>query len=82
MTKSPMLEEHESLYLAKVLIEEHGELAADHARRQAEQLLREANVEGGAAWLRVARAVDMLLDGQIEGWVEGRPIGRGAGTLH
>ncbi len=82
MTKSPMLKEHESLYLAKVLIEEHGELAAEHAKRQAERFLREADVEGGAAWMRVARAIDMLLDGQIEDRVDGRLSGRGAGTLH
>jgi len=65
-----MLKEHESLYLAKMLIEEHGYLASDHAKRQAQQLLRDADVEGGAAWMRVARAVDMLLEGE------------GSGTLH
>jgi hypothetical protein len=70
MVKSHMLKEHESLYLAKMLIEEHGDLASDHAKRQAQQLLRDADVEGGAAWMRVARAVDMLLEGQ------------GSGTLH
>jgi hypothetical protein len=70
MVKLQMRKEHQSLYLAKMLIEEHGDLASEHAKRQAQRLIGEADVEGGAAWMRIARAVDMLLDGQ------------GSGTLH
>lgn len=70
MKKSEMLDDHESLYLAKMLIEEHGDRAACHARSNADRLMRVEDVEGGESWMRIADAVELLLKTED------------AGTLH
>ena len=67
MTKSRILGDHESLHLAKMLIEEHGPLAAHHARSNADRLLRVEDVEGGESWMRIAQAVDLLLETEHSG---------------
>ena len=61
MQKNEIISEQESWRLAKMLIEEHGENALRHARKNAEKLLFGHDIQGGAAWIRVARAVNMLL---------------------
>ena len=70
MKKSEMLGDHESVYLAKMLIEEHGDRAACHARSNADLLMRVEDVEGGESWMRIAHAVELLLNTED------------AGTLH
>jgi len=70
MKKSEMFGDHESVYLAKMLIEEHGDRAACHARSNADRLMRVEDVEGGESWMRIAQAVELLLNTED------------AGTLH
>ena len=62
MKKSELLGDHESLYLAKMLIEEHGDRAACHARSNADRLMKVEDVEGGESWIRIAQAVELLLE--------------------
>lgn len=69
MNREIMISEQESWRLAKMLIEEHGEKALRHARNNAEKLLFGDDIQGGAAWMRVARAVGTLLDNQWTGKV-------------
>jgi hypothetical protein len=64
MTKSELLGDHESLHLAKMLIEEHGDRAACHARGNADRLMRVEDVEGGESWMRIAQAVELLLQAE------------------
>lgn len=45
-----------------MLIELHGENALHHARNNAEKLLFGEDIQGGNAWMRVARAVSRLLE--------------------
>ncbi|MGD8810389.1 MAG: hypothetical protein PVG24_12340 [Gammaproteobacteria bacterium] len=70
MSRSNAPGQQESLNLAKMLIAEHGDRAAHHARRNAERLKRIEDPEGHDSWIRIAYAVDLLL------------VGSGAGTLH
>ena len=69
MYRHEMISEQESWRLAKMLIEEHGERALCHARNNAEKLLLGDDIFGGAAWMRVARAVDVLLENEWTGKV-------------
>lgn len=64
MTKSELLGDHESLHLAKMLIEEHGDRAVCHARSNADRLMRVEDIEGGESWMRIAKAVELLLEGE------------------
>jgi len=64
MTESQLLGDHESIHLAKMLIEEHGDRAACHARSNADRLMKIEDIEGGESWLRIAHAVDMLLQAE------------------
>lgn len=70
MIKPHTSREHDSIYLAQALIEEHGFQAARHAAEEAQRRIGAADLAGGAAWMAVARAVDMILEA------------RGSGTLH
>jgi len=70
MPKSYIPGDLESLQLAKMLIEEHGDIAALLARNNADRLMKVHDIEGRDSWIRIARAVDTLLE----------PYG--AGTLH
>lgn len=70
MTRLNALEQQESLHLAKMLIAEHGDRAAQHARRNAERLKRINDPDGHESWIRIAHAVDLLL------------VDNHAGTLH
>jgi hypothetical protein len=64
MTKSELLGDHESLHLAKMLIEEHGDQAVSHARSNADRLMRVDDIEGGESWMRIAQAVEFLLQAE------------------
>ncbi len=70
MTRSNVLGDQESLRLAKMLIEEHGSSAAQHARSNADRLMKVNDIDGNNSWIRIAEAVDSLLERE------------GAGTLH
>ena len=70
MSKPHLPGDHESLHLAKMLIEEHGDSAAQHARRNADRLMKVNDEDGRDSWIRIAQAVDLLLDNS------------GSGTLH
>jgi hypothetical protein len=62
MSRSNVLGDQESLRLAKMLIEEHGSNAAQHARSNAERLMKVNDIDGRDSWERIASAVDSLLD--------------------
>ena len=64
MKKSEMLGDHESIHLAKMLIEEHGDRAVCHARSNADRLMRVDDIEGGESWMRIAHAVELLLQAE------------------
>lgn len=64
MTKSELLGDQESLHLAKMLIEEHGDQAVCHARSNADRLLRVEDIDGCESWMRIAKAVELLLEGE------------------
>ncbi len=49
---------------AYILIEEHGDEAVFHAIMRADAMLFKGDLEGRAAWLRVVKAVNELLDEQ------------------
>ena len=70
MSISNVLGDQESLRLAKMLIEEHGISAAQHARSNADRLMKVNDIEGKNSWMRIADAVDSLLERED------------AGTLH
>jgi len=62
MSRSNTLGDEESLHLAKMLIEEHGDSAAQHARSNADRLMRVNDIDGRDSWERIAEAVDSLLE--------------------
>ena len=61
MYRTELIGDEESKRLARMLLEHFGERALQHARSNAEKLLYSDDIQGGAAWMRVARAVDGLL---------------------
>jgi hypothetical protein len=69
MTQSELISEQESWRIAKLLIEMHGRGALRHARDEAERSLFSDDIMGGAAWMRVARAVDTLLENEWNGTI-------------
>ena len=70
MQKSDALVDQERLYLARVLVEAHGAMAAQYARRNAERLFELDDREGGRCWVRIADAVESVL------------VAHPSGTLH
>jgi hypothetical protein len=62
MSRSNVLGDQESLCLAKMLIEEHGSSAAQHARSNADRLMKVNDIEGRDSWEQIADAVDSLLE--------------------
>lgn len=69
MYRNDMISKLESWRLAKLLIEQHGDCALRHARNNAEKLLFGDDIPGGNSWMRVARAVDVLLENEYTGRV-------------
>lgn len=61
MYRTELIGDEESKRLAKTLLEHFGARASQQARSNAEKLLVGNDIQGGAAWMRVARAVDGLL---------------------
>ena len=62
MSRANAIGDQESLRLAKMLIEEHGDSAVDHARNNAAGLLKVSDVEGSDSWTQIADAVVLLLE--------------------
>ena len=62
MSRANAIGDQESLRLAKMLIEEHGDSAVDHARNNAARLLKVSDVEGSDSWTQIADAVVLLLE--------------------
>jgi hypothetical protein len=52
---------------AQALIKQHGEEAAAHAAGRAQELLAESDAEGHATWIRIVKAVRVLLDDRPPG---------------
>ncbi len=46
---------------ANELIEQHGEDAPIHAAMRADELMEAADMEGRAVWLRIVKAIEVLL---------------------
>ena len=49
---------------AQLLVRQHGEDAPQHAAQRADQLLTTGDFEGEAVWLRVLRAIRVILSGR------------------
>ncbi len=49
---------------AKLLVKQHGREAPSHAALNAGAMLEKGDLDGRAAWLRIVRAVNDLLDTQ------------------
>ena len=47
---------------AKLLVDRHGEEAPIHAAMQADTMLDAGNLDGQAAWLRILKAIEELLN--------------------
>ena len=62
MSRSNVIGDQESLRLAKMLIEEHGTSAAEHARSNADRLMRVNDIDGRDSWMQIADAVVLLLE--------------------
>jgi hypothetical protein len=62
MSRSDLSDDQESLHLAKMLIEEHGPDAARYARSNADRLSKVQDCDGRDSWMRIAKAVDSLLE--------------------
>jgi hypothetical protein len=53
--------------VAQALIKQHGEDAPSRAAQRADELLADGDVEGHATWVRIVKAVRVLLDDQPPG---------------
>ena len=62
MSRSNAIGDQESLRLARMLIEEHGDSAVAHARNNAARLMKVSDIEGSDSWTQIADAVVLLLD--------------------
>ena len=52
---------------AKLLVDQHGDRAPIHAAMRADEMLDEGDMEGRAVWLRIVKAVGVLLDTEPPG---------------
>ncbi len=52
---------------AKLLVDQHGDMAPIHAAMNADAMLAKGDMDGRAVWLRIVRAVEELLDKKSRG---------------
>ncbi len=57
-----MTEEIDIWRSAKLLIDKHGDEAPIHAAMRADKMLDKGDMDGRAAWLRILKAVNGLLE--------------------
>ncbi len=56
-----MVDEIDIYRAARLLIDQHGEVAATHAAKRADALLEDGDMEGSRVWLSIREAIEELL---------------------